>query len=107
MGANQRSSSPNLSKLIDYGYVTYDPIVYQDFLPVSAAGIFTSNLRGIGNKHIQESKGDPELLEKCLAKSIHDPFALHERMQADSVDGCRRELGLQNIALDQVEEADA
>lgn len=34
----------NLEDLIEAGHVQYGPLVYEDFLPVSAAGIFQSNL---------------------------------------------------------------
>jgi uncharacterized glyoxalase superfamily metalloenzyme YdcJ len=34
----------SLDDLVAAGVLRYDPIVYEDFLPVSAAGIFQSNL---------------------------------------------------------------
>ena len=36
----------SIEALIAAGHVTADPMIYEDFLPVSAAGIFQSNLDG-------------------------------------------------------------
>src|SRR5690606_23830409 len=38
------AAESNLQALIEQGYISYEPLVYEDFLPVSAAGIFQSNL---------------------------------------------------------------
>lgn len=40
-------------RLIDRGLVQAEPITYEDFLPVSAAGIFQSNLGGEEQKQYQ------------------------------------------------------
>src|SRR5690606_28270478 len=37
-------SKQAMTQLIEQGIVRFEPIVYEDFLPVSAAGIFQSNL---------------------------------------------------------------
>ncbi|MEY9167931.1 putative glyoxalase superfamily metalloenzyme YdcJ [Sinorhizobium fredii] len=44
-----------LDSLIADGLVQYDPIVYEDFLPVSAAGIFQSNLGDGGQQEFVAS----------------------------------------------------
>ncbi|KAG1657078.1 hypothetical protein GQR58_023572 [Nymphon striatum] len=41
---SQDDRSESLEGLIESGYIDFKPIKYEDFLPVSAAGIFTSNL---------------------------------------------------------------
>lgn len=58
------------------------PIIYEDFLPVSAAGIFQSNL---GNKAQAESSisGNQQEFESALEAKVIDPFALYAA-QADS-----------------------
>lgn len=47
----QRSAlgSGELTRLLDAGVVVAEPIVYEDFLPRSAAGIFAANLSGTGS----------------------------------------------------------
>ncbi|WKT42107.1 hypothetical protein QSH57_006913 [Fusarium oxysporum f. sp. vasinfectum] len=40
-----------LGELIKVGLIEYDPLTYEDFLPLSAAGIFTSNL---GSQQLRE-----------------------------------------------------
>jgi uncharacterized glyoxalase superfamily metalloenzyme YdcJ len=39
--------------------VRFDPVIYEDFLPVSAAGIFQSNLGSVENNNfaIKDDKG--------------------------------------------------
>ena len=71
------------------GYFTYErgadggvvatPIVYEDFLPASAAGIFQSNLTSDGSKDTtQEGTAlDAEWLSGVLGRTLHDPFELY------------------------------
>ncbi|KIW94670.1 uncharacterized protein Z519_04647 [Cladophialophora bantiana CBS 173.52] len=89
-----------LSDLLEEGIVEYEPIVYEDFLPISAAGIFTSNLRGFSNKEIQNSQGNRHLLEESLGAKIQEPTSLYEKMQAESLEECRKELGLALILVE-------
>lgn len=42
--ADAATPEPGLDELISSGVVGFEPIVYEDFLPASAAGIFQSNL---------------------------------------------------------------
>ena len=55
------------------------PIVYEDFLPASAAGIFQSNLTSDGSKDTtQEGTAlDAEWLSGVLGRTLHDPFELY------------------------------
>lgn len=56
------------------------PIVYEDFLPASAAGIFRSNL----DRDTRAARGtddsgyDVEWLAGAIGHHIHDPYALYE-----------------------------
>jgi uncharacterized glyoxalase superfamily metalloenzyme YdcJ len=56
------------------------PIVYEDFLPKSAAGIFASNLTSEG--HADESQRgsarDAAWLRDVLGGTLHDPYALYD-----------------------------
>lgn len=70
----------------DLAYFTRDdsggllPIVYEDFLPKSAAGIFASNLTGDGAlDHSQQGAArDAGWLQDVLERTLHDPYALYE-----------------------------
>ena len=53
------------------------PLTYEDFLPVSAAGIFRSNLREDGGA-IRSGKPDQAGLEAAMGKPCRDMFALYE-----------------------------
>ena len=68
-----------------------EPLVYEDFLPVSAAGIFRSNLGSEGAAHYVAG-GNREAFEAALGTSVMNEFALYEAAQAASLEECRREL---------------
>ncbi|WP_166926661.1 VOC family protein, partial [Flavobacterium poyangense] len=55
----------DIEDLVEAGLVRFDPIVYEDFLPVSAAGIFQSNL---GDDAVQDFAASPnqKLFEVAL-----------------------------------------
>ena len=56
------------------------PIVYEDFLPASAAGIFRSNLDRDSKAGAAEhdSSYDIDWLAGAIGRHIHDPYALYE-----------------------------
>jgi uncharacterized glyoxalase superfamily metalloenzyme YdcJ len=70
--------------LVEAGHAVVDPIVYEDFLPVSAAGIFQSNLGG-GEQRAYDAHANQEAFEAALGKTIHDPFALYQQAQDASI----------------------
>src|SRR5690606_22144079 len=43
-------TTTDLHELVELGYADYEGLRYEDFLPVSAAGIFASNLNQYGTK---------------------------------------------------------
>ena len=55
----------SLDALIAAGYVRFDPIIYEDFLPVSAAGIFQSNL-GTEAQHHYSGRASQDAFEQAL-----------------------------------------
>ena len=75
--------------LIEAGLATADPIIYEDFLPVSAAGIFQSNLGG-GEQRAYAAHANREAFEAALGGRVQDEFALYEALQADSLAALRR-----------------
>lgn len=84
-----------LGDLLAQGWVRADPIVYEDFLPRSAAGIFQSNLSGEGARD-NEREGeayDAAWLSGAIDREVLDPFVLYEHQQNDSLAQVARELG--------------
>jgi len=73
--------------LIERGWVVAQPITYEDFLPVSAAGIFQSNL---GNETQARSHGNAsrEAFEAALGCPVLDEFSLYEEAEARSKRRC-------------------
>ncbi len=73
-----------MSALLDADALTLSPIIYEDFLPVSAAGIFQSNLGDEARSETQAASNRASF-EAALGKSVADEFALYEAMQSDSL----------------------
>lgn len=74
--------------LVAAGLATADPIVYEDFLPVSAAGIFQSNLGG-GEQRAYTAHANREAFEQALGAVVNDEFEIYERIQAESLAALR------------------
>ncbi|MEG2804121.1 VOC family protein [Stenotrophomonas sp.] len=70
--------------LIAAGLASADPIVYEDFLPVSAAGIFQSNLGG-EEQRAYAAHANREAFEQALNMQVEDEFAIYDRLQAESL----------------------
>lgn len=75
----------DLQTLIDQGWAHAEPIIYEDFLPVSAAGIFQSNLGGEEQKQYQ-AVAARQAFEADLGARVHDEIALYEALQQSSID---------------------
>ena len=82
-----------LQALIDREWVAADPITYEDFLPVSAAGIFQSNLGGEQQCSV-DARGAKEAFERALGAPVHDEIALYEAARRRSIDAVRSQLRL-------------
>lgn len=78
-------SEPDLEALLTAGAIAAEPIVYEDFLPVSAAGIFQSNLGGTEQKHYAANASKAQF-EKDLGEAVQDELKLYEVMQQESID---------------------
>ncbi|MCD9088435.1 VOC family protein [Stenotrophomonas sp. SY1] len=70
--------------LIANGLASADPIIYEDFLPVSAAGIFQSNLGG-DEQRAYAARANRDAFEQALGAKVNDEFAIYERLQAESL----------------------
>jgi uncharacterized glyoxalase superfamily metalloenzyme YdcJ len=84
----------DLETAIEAGLIRFDPIVYEDFLPVSAAGIFQSNL---GDDATQDFVASPNqvMFERDLGAAVLDEFAHYAAIQRASLEMC---LGIVNMA---------
>ena len=73
--------------LIERGWVVAQPIIYEDFLPVSAAGIFQSNL---GNDIQARSHGNAsrDAFETALGCPVLDEFTLYQQAEERSKRRC-------------------
>lgn len=73
--------------LIERGWVVAQPITYEDLLPVSAAGIFQSNL---GNETQTRSHGNAsrEAFEQALGCPVLDEFQLYQEAEERSKRRC-------------------
>jgi uncharacterized glyoxalase superfamily metalloenzyme YdcJ len=74
--------------LIAAGLASADPIVYEDFLPVSAAGIFQSNLGG-DEQRAYAAHANRDAFEQALGMKVEDEFAIYTRLQAESLASLR------------------
>lgn len=71
-------------QLIAEGAIEAHPIVYEDFLPVSAAGIFQSNLGGTEQKSYQANAAQAAF-EEALQARVSDEIELYAQAQASSL----------------------
>ena len=73
-----------------------DPVVYEDFLPRSAAGIFRSNLAadGAADATVAGVDRDAGWLADALGREVHDPMDLYAAEVDASWAQVRAELGV-------------
>ena len=94
-----QASAASVSALVDAGAIVPEPIVYEDFLPRSAAGIFRSNLAGEGTR--DEGRTAPEYdlarLVGVLGATVHDPMDLYAAQQDTSLRAAAQELGVRIV----------
>lgn len=85
-----------IGELVQQGWVRAEPVVYEDFLPRSAAGIFQSNLSGGGTRHDdrQGTAYDAAWLSGAIGRDVLDPFELYARQQDRSLAQVAHDLGL-------------
>ncbi|MBX5158264.1 VOC family protein [Rhizobium sp. NZLR8] len=84
--------------LITNGYLAFAPIVYEDFLPVSAAGIFQSNL-GADQQQNYATRSNRDAFEAALGGTVQDELALYAERQTASLDAAMEALGLAGLQL--------
>ncbi|MGI3784880.1 MAG: 2-oxoadipate dioxygenase/decarboxylase [Janthinobacterium lividum] len=87
---------PTLEELLESGALVAEPIVYEDFLPRSAAGIFQSNLTDEGSRD-DDQLGTPydlARLSEVVGIAIADPTDLYAAQQAASLAEAEAALGV-------------
>ena len=87
IAAKGRIDTTDIAELVRLGYVAYEGLRYEDFLPVSAAGIFASNLNQYGTKSSAAQKPvyTQAMLEEILGRKIIDPNVTCAGQQAESL----------------------
>lgn len=92
-----------LNSFITDGIISYTPLTYEDFLPVSAAGIFRSNLSASmvtaavtqADSHEQRLTTDNKAhFEQALGTTVCDEMQLYAEMERRSLQQCAMELGI-------------
>ncbi|KMO31600.1 hypothetical protein VQ03_26910 [Methylobacterium tarhaniae] len=89
--APRNPAGTTMEDLVAGGYVAALPIVYEDFLPVSAAGIFQSNLGG-QEQRAYAANANQTAFEADLGVSVLDPFQLYAETEARSIAAVRAAL---------------
>ena len=100
---NDSLSKQVVTDLLEQGMIRLEPIVYEDFLPVSAAGIFQSNLHDDStndnendnekDEHRSKQSKDKghankEAFENALGAQVYDELELYQTLQAQSLKAC-------------------
>ena len=80
-----------LDDLVASGHVTPEPITYEDFLPVSAAGIFQSNLGDEGQQNLTEQAAKTAF-EAALGAVVADENELYAEAERLSIEATRAAL---------------
>lgn len=91
----------DLAGLLEGGWITASPIVYEDFLPRSAAGIFSSNLTGEGevNATLGSAPRDREWMSEAIGRPIAEPAELYAAQREESLRKVAQSLGLSEIRM--------
>ncbi len=74
-------------ELIDRGWLAASPVTYEDFLPVSAAGIFQSNL-GDETQVREQGHASQQAFEAALGCAVKDAFVLYQEAENRSRRAC-------------------
>ncbi len=84
----------DLNTLVGAGVAVPEPIVYEDFLPRSAAGIFRSNLTDEGTRDDAQTGTDYDLtvMSEVVGRAVADPHDLYRRQQDASIARLREQL---------------
>jgi len=95
------TSDPRVEPVETHPAVVRQPIVYEDFLPRSAAGIFQSNLTSDGAKDASQegTDRDADWMAGALGRDLNDPFDLYADQVARSLTAAAETLGVDPATL--------
>lgn len=94
LAARSETTRPTrLEALLAAGHLGCEPLVYEDFLPVSAAGIFQSNLGDDSQNHYA-GHSNRQAFETALGRPTLDELHLYAQTQQRSLEQCAQILGL-------------
>lgn len=106
---NTAGNLHSLNELVNTEVLKIVPVTYEDFLPVSAAGIFQSNLDDEAAKDFSRSPNQ-NLFEQQLGSEVINEFEYYAKIQLSSLTNCVQlitpEQGLQQNLIDQLKESD-
>ncbi len=89
--ASKDMGDKSVQTLLNNGVLRLEPIVYEDFLPVSAAGIFQSNL-GDDAKSGYDGASNQAAFERDLGVAVYDECTLYQAMMDKSLAECLEKL---------------
>ena len=94
-GQREAAESGDLAALVESGVVTLRPIVYEDFLPRSAAGIFASNLTDRGSMDAEQggAERDAAWMSDVIGAQVHLPEQVYAEQAAASLAAVEQALG--------------
>lgn len=85
--------SQDVESLIGAGALLATPMIYEDFLPISAAGIFQSNL-GDAQRDEYQSRSHQAAFEQALGGQVTDEISLYAEREKASLDQALAALGM-------------
>ncbi|MEX1236261.1 MAG: VOC family protein [Roseovarius sp.] len=88
----------SIEALIDAGHLIAIPQTYEDFLPVSAAGIFQSNL-GSQEQSTFEQSANRAAFEKALGAEVRDELSLYTITEESSLKDALETLGQTHLKV--------
>ncbi|WP_435263711.1 2-oxoadipate dioxygenase/decarboxylase HglS [Tenacibaculum sp. nBUS_03] len=92
LSQNRLYTKADINQLLVEGYLSIEPMVYEDFLPVSAAGIFASNLGTDDAKRKYEGTSNQALFEKDLGEPVYGLVKWYEDMQEETIQKCLEQI---------------
>jgi uncharacterized glyoxalase superfamily metalloenzyme YdcJ len=90
------TSSSDVDALLASGALAYEPLVYEDFLPVSAAGIFQSNLGDNAQAHYAEM-ANRDAFQRALGRETLDELEIYARTEQASLYNALQMLGVSGL----------
>lgn len=90
------TGTTDLRQLVEQGHARVEGLRYEDFLPISAAGIFASNLNQYGTASTAKARPEytQQLIEEIMGRPVIDTNLVYSGMEARSILETYKALGL-------------